>query len=149
MRSIILTLIALVIVTNAIGQTLNNQQKLVEYLGQERFDELQTSNPSYLQFLDIKCSKGFDVIELASEKTQNMPVLNDIEKIDPNQKFHKTPNTISASDFVQLFENGSLNFLMYQLQGDRYEMRYYVLGNTGKVLMIYPTDYISQLVNNK
>ena len=149
MRSIIYCLFALVVTTNAFSQTIENQQKIVDYLGQEKFDELLSANPSYLKFLDVKCSNGFDIIEMAPEKSQNFSVLTEIEKIDPNQKYSKTPNTISADEFVQLFENGNLNFLMYQLQGHKTQMTYFVLGNTGKVLMVYPTDYITQLVNQK
>lgn len=149
MRSFIYCLFALVLSTGAFGQSLQNQQKIVDYLGQEKFDQIQSSNPSYLTFLDVKCSDGFDIIEMVPEKTQNFTVLNEIVVIDPNNKITKTPTTVSADDFVQMFENGSLNFLMYQLQGHKTQMTYYVLGNTGKVLMVFPTDYITQRVNQK
>lgn len=147
MRLLIFALTLLFCSSFSIAQTLQNENEIVEYLGQSKFDQLSQSNPSYLKFLDAKCSFGFEIESMGSEKTSGFETLNTIKFNDPDNKITKTPSTITASQFVQMYEDGSLNILMYEIVGDKSAMTYYVLGNTGKVLMVFPVDYIAQKVN--
>ena len=142
-----LTLILLSGSAYSFAQTLQNESKIVEFLGQSEFDQMSQANPSYLEFLDAKCSYGFEIESMGPEKTSGFETLSSITYNDPNNKITKSPTTVTPSEFVQMYEDGTLNFLMYEIRGDRSAMTYYVLGNTGKVLMVFPVDYISQKVN--
>lgn len=126
-----------------------NESNIIEYLGQEDYDQLIQSNPSYLEFLDAKCTHGFAIESMESEKTSGFTVLNEIPLIDPNNKITKTPPVLTANEFVEMFQDGTVNMLLCNLRADRSKMTYYVLGNTGKVLLIYPVEYINQKVNNQ
>lgn len=132
---------------NAVAQNLSNSEFLIEYLGQEKFDQMSNVNPSYLEFLDAKCEHGYEITAMGAEKTAGFTVLNQIEVRDPNK--NSSPTTISVAEFIALDQQDELNILMYQITSDRSAMTYYVLGTTGKVLMLYPAEYIAEKQNSK
>jgi hypothetical protein len=143
--------------TNCFSQSsFDNPVKLVDFLGQEKFDEILSSNPSYLTFLDVKCTSLYTVLDLPSEKTQSMTVLNEIEKRiwDTNVKtgdeiLNKVKNLISTNQFIQELQSPNFNILEYTFAQDRSTDKYYVLGNSGKVIVIHSVNYITELANAK
>jgi len=141
---------------SSFSQSLNleNQSQIVEYLGDSRFNELLQSNPSYLSFLDTRCSVGYKVIDMGIEKTEGMTVLNSVsyeEWVVPEkaeeQVFKSVEFTSTPEEFVLDSNNPDFNILKYNLSFDKNVITYYVLGSTGKVIMIYPVEYINQQVN--
>lgn len=74
---------------------------------------------------------GFEMLKKIAKLTGNG---TDIEGITPEQ-------------FIADSETEEFNFLMYQFEFDRSEITYYILGKTGKVLMIQPVERINDIVN--
>lgn len=142
MKSILLSIILLVGLT-ATAQPYANETKLIEYLGLNRYNSLVSSSSSYLKFLDARYSYGFEIIEYVQEKMNSFPVLTTVDLTNSD----KTKTTVSIETFLDQINTNTINYLMYDLQWDRSKTTYYVLGNTGKVLMIHSVEYINEKVN--
>ena len=142
MKNLLLAL-ALTFVGTAFTQIYQHEQKLIEFLGQNRYDNLASKNSKYLDFLDARCAYGYELIEYADEK------MNDFQKITSVQltNVDKTTTVIDCNQLVQSIQNGSFNILRLKLEYDRNSPTYYTLGNTGKVLMLHPTDHINKKMN--
>lgn len=126
--------------------TLDNPDKVEQLLGEEKFNELLTSNPSYLVFLDTRCSSGYKIVDMTKEKAADFQL---IQKIKKHATVDSELEAVTADEFVQYASDPNFNFLQYSFQFDRTEMTYYKLGSTGKVLMIFPVGYINQLIKSK
>lgn len=124
---------------------LEKQLQIEEFLGQPKFNELLSTNPSYLTFLDTRCSAGYKIVEMTKEKSGSFQL---IEKIQKNSTMDSPVEAVTAAEFVQAANDPSFNFLQYSFQFDRTEMTYYKLGSTGKVLMIFPVRYINQIIKS-
>ena len=131
---------------NAQSDPLVNQAQIVEFLGQTKFNELLSTNPSYLTFLDTRCSSGYKIIDMSKEKAAEFEL---IDKIQKNNMYTSPVEAITAVEFVQAASSPNFNFLQYSFLFDSKEMTYYKLGSTGKVLMIFPVGYIAQLIKSK
>lgn len=130
--------------TAGFGQTYVNEQRLVEYLGQDRYTKLYQAGSGYLKFLDARLSYGFELIDYVPEKMSSFVQLQTIEKVNAD----KSVTQVSASDFVQQALNGSINYLLFKFEWDQHAYTYYRLGDTGKALLIFPTDYVTEKMNN-
>ena len=136
---------------NAQSNPLVNQAKVADYLGDSRFNDLLESNSSYLDFLDMRCSKGYSIIDMALEKTVGMTGITSIDfeewsvPTKPDETIStKINHSLTAADFVTASSTSEFNFLKYHFQFDRSEITFYVLGETGKVIMIHPVEYINK-----
>lgn len=139
-------------------QNIDSQSKVLDFLGQKRYNQIQNSNPARIVYMQTRLEDGYKIIN------------NDDGKFDSAEKFDIIPFRIdvgdgkdtlgtcsdgtgksfdSAEQFVQKENSGTLNILKYKLKYDREKVVYYQLGNTGKVLMIYPVDYINKAVAEK
>ncbi len=141
----LIAFIAIALSAISFSQNYSNESYLVEYLGQAKFDQLSQSGSQYLSFLDARCSYGYEVMDYVDEKMNDFEVLNEF----PKKTQTKDVINVSPGDFLAEIESGNFNFIMYLLNWDRSEITYYVIGNTGKVLMIYPVDHINEKVNAK
>ena len=156
LRKVFLSLFTLLFVaTGLFAQNLENESEIKEYLGRFRFEQNQVSNPGYLTFLDARCSSGFKIVELASEKTEGMTVVQNVTYSEwvpslkeEEKKLNHIDVTITPEEFIENSNTSNFNFLKYHFQFDSKKMSYYVLGNTGMVLMIYPVEYVSSLINS-
>jgi hypothetical protein len=135
--------------------SLNHQTQVAEYLGDSRFNDLLSSNPSYLDFLDARCTYGYKIVDMPVEKTEGMSVLTSIPMLSWNeiQSEGKTvtdliTTNVSAEDFVLASIETDFNFLRYSITSDKSESKYLVLEGTGKVLIIYSVDYVSNQLNS-
>lgn len=142
-------LLLLFIAAGFIGstQTIHNSGLIIDFLGEEKYSQLLESNPSYIYYLDVRCTSGFQIIEYADEKMNQMPVLNVLAYKTPVTKENPGKVEITAEQFLSEYENGTLNILKYILDYHQKQVTYYVLGNTGKVLMLLPVEYINKQVN--
>lgn len=138
-----------------LSSPLSNPIQLAEYLGDSRFNQLHQSNPSYLEFLDERCSNGYTVIDMPLEKTEGMTVLNTIPALkwiviesEGKNVDQMISSSVTAEEFVLNHSQIDFNFLRYELAFEKSENTYYVLGNTGKVLIVYSVDHVSQKLNS-
>lgn len=139
------------------SQSFNHQDYLIEFLGQERFDRILASNPHYLSYLDVRCSEGFMIMDYVNEKMEsmNIPVINEfIKKTKQNGKdidgtcvdgYKK--EVLTPEEFLQHALNGTLNILAFDFDYDKSKVIYYRIGNTGKLIAIYPAEYIAKKVS--
>lgn len=154
LTTIILTLVFFIgvnLTSSAQSNPLENQTKVAEYLGDSRFNDLLVSNPSYLEFLDTRCSKGYAIIDMPIEKTEGLDVLTSVSFEDwvPSEKpeetiFSRQIYTQTIEEFIASSSSSEFNFLKYDIKFDRTEVKYYVLGTSGKTLMVYPVEYINK-----
>lgn len=128
----------------AISQTYQNESKLIEYLGQEKFDQLKANGSGYLKFLDARQSHGFAIMDYDAEKMSDFTVLNSVNKMNPNDK---SVSQVSVDTFLSEINSGTINYLLYKFEWDQNSYTYYRLGSSGKVLVIYPNDYITEMMN--
>ncbi|MDX2359742.1 MAG: hypothetical protein QNK23_02970 [Crocinitomicaceae bacterium] len=134
--------------------SLNNEAQLIEYLGQEKYNEFTQSNPSYINFLDVRCSSGYVMMDYVEEKMNEFPVIEiiyhsslEIVITEGKEYLERIESKISPEEFVLAVESPEFNFLEYKFSFDRSKITYHVLGNTGKVIMIFPVEKINKLVN--
>lgn len=140
----LILLIALITTNLVFCQTYTNQTKMIEYLGTTRYNSLAQNNAGYLRYIDARYSHGFSLIDYVDEKMNSFPVLSSL--IKKNQD--KTTTIISIDQFLSEITNGTVNYLMYSLKGDQKEHKHYVLGNSGKVLVVHSTEYVTNQLNN-
>lgn len=142
----LLIAISLLIIGSAFAQDpVQNEQQIINFVGSERYAELQSENPSYLNFLDARISFGYQITDFDEDKRSTFKVLDEIPLLMPD----KTVIEVSATDFIAGMESGIYSILMVKLPWDQSMMTYYTLGSTGKVLMIYPVSYINEKMNNQ
>lgn len=105
--------------------------------------------------MNTRIQSGFAVVDNVDGKFNSMNVLTVLPfRIDQGEGKDTTgvykngiaKDTDSPEEFLQKYENGSLNILKYILAYDSKNVTYYQLGETGKVLVIYPTTYINNLI---
>ena len=137
------------------AQDLAHENQIIDYLGMEKYTSILQSNPAYLNFLDARCSSGYKILELAPEKTVGMQTIHSVKYSEwvisskgEDEVRSYVDFTITPEEFVDKFNSSGFNFLKYNFQFDAKEISYYVLGNTGKVIMVYPIQYINSLVNS-
>lgn len=152
---LVISLVALLAMATSFSQSLENEAKIIEFLGQERYNQILESNPNYLKFLDVRCSFGFKIIDYVDEKMGNMTVIDYVAyRVDQGNGKDTTglckkgvgKDFDTPEEFLNHYNEGTLNILKYYIQYDRFEINYYVLGTTGKVLVVYPVDYINKLI---
>lgn len=142
---IIVAFMLLIAINPAYSQDLKHKNYILEFLGQEEYDRIQSHNVGYLRFLDVRCSDGWQVIENNDGKFDSYEKIQTLSYTTPD----KVEFTISAQDVVSEINSGTFNLIKYNLNWDRSKTMYYVLGNTGKVLVIHPTEYINKIYNSK
>ena len=136
------------------AQHLYYESKIIDFLGQSRFNQLQSNNSAYLKFLDIKCQYGYEIQTLPTEKLTDKEVLEaaTFKKFCDKQADSSCDNDYllgksSASEIISLIDAGNFNFLIYQFDSDPVKDKIYVLDSTGKVLIVKSAKYLADLVN--
>jgi hypothetical protein len=151
---LLLSLVGLIFSFRSIGQTLENESKIIDYLGIEKYSTLVQENPSYLKFLDTRYSRGYYIMDYVEQKMSEFPKVEIIYRfslsdIIVNGKTcqKRVESKVSPEEFVTLYYEPEFNFLEYRLNFDRTNVTYHTLGNTGKVIMIMPVEQINEIVN--
>lgn len=128
------------------GQELKNKSKLIESIGQEKFQSSIQENPGKIKFLSAYESDGYSIEELPSDKKIEMKTLSEIPlKCDKENKSER--RVISVKEFVQKSENNELNILLYDFQPDFSKIQMFKLVGTNKVLIIQSSKRISAVAN--
>lgn len=123
-------------------QAPNNSSKIIEYLGVERYEGTLQNNPGLISFLNAKVEYGFEIIDVIPGKEDSFQQLNEIPVISKSGDA-----TISPEAFLELYKNGTLNFLMYNFQTLPNAHSYYKLGNTGKAIIVYSVEYVNSKIS--
>ncbi len=157
MKKILLAVVTLSCVFSY-AQNSDSQSKILDILGQERFDNIQNSNPARIVYLEARLEEGYKIINNEGGKFDQVEKLDMIPfRIDVGDskdtlgtcKDGTGKSYDSAQEFLQKENSGTLNILKYKLKYDREKVVYYQLGSTGKVLMIFPVNHINKVVAQK
>ena len=132
-----LLLVFVLISANIFAQ--DNSDKIIEFLGTEKYAAYQANNPQYLDQLNAKINFGYKIEIMEDDKINTYNVLEEIIVINPADK---SQTSISPLDFVNASKLGDFNILMYSISGNRSFHTYYRLGSTNYVLTIYSIEYI-------
>lgn len=143
--------------SNSLSQSsIENPNKLVDFLGQEKFSDILNSNPSYLTFLDVKCSELIIVNELSAEKTSSFVQINEIKRTSWEQGLkagdevkRQVTVSVSPSQFLLDMESPNFNVLEYSFEQGRSNDKHFVLGSTGKVIIVRSIDFITEIANSR
>lgn len=124
---------------SAIGfsQIQTTQEKVKDFLGEERFNEAKSSNPGLISFLEMKAENGFLLSESIEVKKSSY------KKID-NVFFKK--EEISIDDFLDALDQDDFNFLHYTFPNHDSNMTtHYLLGDSDILISVYS----NAAINNK
>lgn len=123
--------IALFVSFLSISQTIENQDKLVEKFGQDRYNEMQTQNPNLLESLDFKISHGYVLIDNIPEKYETLPIKNSFEK-----HINKTTTeTINSNQLISEIDSGTFNILLYNFPFSKNEDQVFRLNNSQALII--------------
>lgn len=122
------------------AQNLQNEQKLIDHLGQERYDQLSSVNSPSLKFMDNRQEYGFEILEMESDKLKDMVQINSFNFSNSDKStFEMTP-----TELLEAAENGELNILKLRLDYHQSANSYYRIGNTNKVLVLKSVQSIAK-----
>ncbi|MEO9533000.1 MAG: hypothetical protein ABJG68_15710 [Crocinitomicaceae bacterium] len=142
----ILLILALTLASGlSMAQELSHKDKIIDHIGQDRFDKLSQNNSPSLLFMNERVEMGYSIVELEDEKSAGFEKLDQITF----SNLDKTSTNVSIVDFLEMHETGNLNILRVQLAYSQSGFTYYKLGNTGKVLVLHSVESITKSLNNK
>ncbi|RFC53656.1 hypothetical protein [Brumimicrobium aurantiacum] len=122
---------------NAYTQLDNVETKVEEYLGKEKFELFQTSNPGLIQFLKKKSTHGFLIEDVSETKSNVLPKLG---KVLYQEK------EISLEAFYEATKSNDFNFLQYSFP-DIDNGTFLLSKSENRMITIYSDRIINQLVN--
>jgi hypothetical protein len=111
-----------------------------EYLGDERYDNMLQINPGLISDLILRFRFGVEVREWNSNRDAPFKTLESIVMI-----FKEGNQDVPAIEFVQNFEQGLINPLRIDLPIDRSQQNFFILKNTGKVLVMNSWEVMRKL----
>ena len=137
---ILITAIMLLSILNTNAQnTLTPEQKVSQFLGADKYNQIVADNPGLIKYLKYKSEKGY-LVEDAIESKANSYI-----KLD-SVYFKKQP--ISIQTFVRALEQDNFNFLFYTFP-IKNKTSGILLGNSGKIIIIYSNSQINKLIQTK
>lgn len=120
-----------------VGMTQNTDQKVQDFLGNERYAELEAQNSKLIDYLKVRIEEGYQVSPSISEKKDSYEEIN---------KVYFKKSEISIEDFIEALNQESFNILNYSFPGQTSEKTtHYLLGDSGILLTIYS----NAVINNK
>ncbi len=124
-----------------IGVSQTSQEKVKAFLGFERFEEYQGSNPGLISFLIVKVEEGYKISE-------SIPLKKDsYEQI--NQVFFKK-SEIPLASFLDALEREDFNILNYSFPNqDSNRTYHYLIGDSDVILTIYSNSFLNKKVASK
>lgn len=126
-----------IVLIGTIGFSQTTQEKVINFLGYERFNKIESSNPGLIEFLEMKVEKGYHLIESVDAKKSSY--------IKVNHVFYKKEE-ISIEDFLEALNQDSFNFLNYSFPNqDSNVTTHYLLGDSGLLISVYS----NAVINNK
>lgn len=142
MKKLFLFFIFLISINLIFSQEFKNKNKIIELLGEERYEELKSTNLGMISYLNAKVDFGFQIIDAIPEKENEFKELNQIPILSK-----ESGQFISPEEFVNLYNSGNLNILLFNFQNQPKTNLYYKIGNTNKYLIIYSVEHINSNIN--
>jgi len=142
MKKYVLSIIVLSFSVLSIGQA-TLKEKLNEVYSQARVKDILEDEQKKKYFTNILFhSSEIISVPLHKLKPNSFPVLNSINLFEKNS-VNKKP--VDISEIIELYENGSFNILLVDIQREMEETLRFRLGKTNKILVIYSYDYLTKL----
>lgn len=114
------------------------QQKVEDFLGTEKYLQLQESNSKLLEYLTVKLEEGYTVNESIDQKKSSY--------VEIEQVYFKKQQ-ITIDQFIQDLESDSFNFLNYSFPNhDSNITTHYLLGDTGMLFTVYSNAVLNKKV---
>jgi hypothetical protein len=117
-----------------------------EFLGEERYDYMSQINPGLISDLILRFRFGVELREWNSNREAPFKILESVILI-----YKEGNQNLPAPEFVQNYEQGFINPLRIDLPIDRSQQNFFILKNTGKVLVMNSWEVMKRLnqqVNN-
>jgi hypothetical protein len=130
-------LTSLLLVTYVFSQDQQSIEKLINFLGEERYESNLASNPGLIENLKDRIEYGCELIDFIPEKASDFKVIEEVASCKKNRT-----EKISSERLVELYNQGEFNILNYDLPFDKSINYYLKLGQTGKALVIYSQSNI-------
>lgn len=129
----------LLLVTYTFSQDQQYVEKIIDFLGEERYESNLASNPGLIKNLKDRIEYGCELIDFIPEKASDFKVIEEVSSCKKNSS-----ENISSERLVELYNQGEFNILNYNLPFDK-SINYYIkLGQTGKALVIYSQSNIDR-----
>lgn len=143
MKLFITFFFSIVLSLSSFSQTSSNTDKIIAFLGTERYNDALDNNPGLIIYLEAKLLYGYKVVDFNSERFPAHTTLTEVPV-----KMQRDALPISVEEFVQIYESGNLNFLFYPFPCDADQTLYFKLGNTGKAIIIYSNERVNSQTRN-
>lgn len=105
MKKLLLLCAILVCTCSSLAQS-DGTSMILEAYGQNRYDEMSSSNPGQIELLEKYALFGFHILP-SNDKYASFPELIEIPMRSKNG------TTVSIQEFLQAFDSGSFNPLVY------------------------------------
>lgn len=143
MKSLILiSFVVYVSFTSIYTENVKNSDKIIELIGESRYQFNLENNPGLIYFLDAKVDFGFQIIDMIPEKSNDFKQLSQIPLLSKSEN-----QSITPEEFVNLYNSGNLNILLFDFQNQPKSNLYFSLGNTGNALIIYSVEHINSKIS--
>lgn len=137
---LLLTLAALILSAFSFSQNIENQDKLIEKYGSNRYNEMMSTSPRLMEVLDYRISNGYVLIDEVPEKFATDPVKESFVKM-----ISKTDKEIiQPQELLNEINSGTFNILLYNFTQNKSEDTAYRIGED-HVLLIRSVESITRL----
>lgn len=124
--------------TNYSYSQYSTTDKIVEYIGIDRYIELSEKGSFYLEQLKGRILYGYSLQDYHPDKNENYTVITSIQK----RNHDKTYTTLSIDDFLAELNQPNFNILLFKLSYSQNKNTLYQLGDSGHVLVLYSLNHI-------
>ncbi|MEX1193273.1 MAG: hypothetical protein WEA99_14980 [Brumimicrobium sp.] len=136
------SIIFIMTLSNAITQDLENESKIKDFLGSQRFENSLKNNPGLLSYLDVKIKEGYAIENVNSNKKENF-----IEITSVTYNLEEKGKKISSEEFLEHSKRPDFNILFYDFpMPEDGQNGYFHLKGTGKVISIYSNKHINNMI---
>lgn len=126
--------------TSLFSQNIIHENKIKEYLGNDRFRDCQRNNPGLIEYLDIKVEKGYAIEELSEGKVDDFTEISFV-----TYSAYEKGEQISVEDFLNHSQQEDFNILFYQFPMPKNGGNgHFLLSGTDKVISIYSSQYLNK-----
>ncbi|MDX1652295.1 MAG: hypothetical protein R3277_07380 [Brumimicrobium sp.] len=122
------------------SQNSSSLSKVEEFLGEQKYAELQNTNPGLIKFLVVRVEDGYLVSESIEEKKSSYIKIDHV--------FFKKEQ-ISVEDFIEHLNQEEFNILLYNFPGEDSEStNHFLLGDSGILLTVFSNKAVNLKASN-
>ncbi len=136
MKKIILLFVLVISVITAFSQVSQIDSRLYAKYSEEDLLNMQQNLPSKLEYLNWFVDNSYVIKQVANPGALNYPKLKYLDK-----------ETKSEGCEVTEFDADNFNIMEYAVVVNQKKSVAYVIGNTGKVLVLYSNEHLTKLYN--